>query len=215
MRAFRHALVRLGLFLQRLPEPARSDLRDPSTVTHGLGRAAPGVWGSARGGRRGLETPSAQVLSYFRAAHSPLRLGVPHTGGTLLGPARCTDLLMVTPGLGRAAPGVWGSARGGRRGLETPSAQVLSYFRAAHSPLRLGVPHTGGTLLGPARCTDLLMVTPGLGRAAPGVWGSARGGRRGLETPSAQVLSYFRAAHSPLRLGVPHTGRTYLPAGPA
>jgi hypothetical protein len=25
MRAFRHALVRLGLFLQRLPEPARSD----------------------------------------------------------------------------------------------------------------------------------------------------------------------------------------------
>ena len=30
-----------------------------STVTLGLGRAAPGVWGSAWGGRRGLKIPSA------------------------------------------------------------------------------------------------------------------------------------------------------------
>jgi len=62
-----------------------------------------------------------------------------------------TDLLTVTPGLGRAAPGVWGSARGGRGGLEIPSEQVLPYLRAVHSPLRLWVPHTGGPLLGPAR----------------------------------------------------------------
>ena len=82
----------------RVPPRTRS-LQDHSTVTHGLGRAAPGVRGSARRGRRGLRTPSAQVLSYFRAAHSPLRLWVPHTGGTLPEPARFASPLCFEGGL--------------------------------------------------------------------------------------------------------------------
>jgi hypothetical protein len=72
-------------------------LRDLLTVTHGLGRVKPGVLGSARRGRRGLETPSEQVLTYFRTAHSPLQLRVPHTGctqGSILVPSTCKHLVL-------------------------------------------------------------------------------------------------------------------------
>jgi len=100
----------------------------PSTVTHGLGRAAPGVWGSARGGRRGLETPSAQVLSYFRAAYSPLRLGVPHTGRTYLsrsGRARGDAARRDRAGQGRGERRAWPrTVRARRQESVAPKSKV-------------------------------------------------------------------------------------------